>query len=82
MLARDVRYNEPRTALTPGPAGTEVMARILDQAGRANVIMEIALGQENSVRDLAAAHHFEVDAVRNDLAGIPRVVVLSRHGWK
>jgi hypothetical protein len=34
------------------------------------------------VRDLAAAHHFNADELRNDLAGIPRVIVLSRHGWK
>ncbi len=81
-LATEVRDHEPRGALTPGPAGTEVIARILDQAGRAGLILEIAYGQLEAVRDLAAAHHFNVDAVRNDLAGIPRVVVLSRHGWK
>jgi len=81
-LATEVRDHEPRRALTPGPAGTEVIARILDQAGRARIILEIAFGQLESVRDLAAARHFNVDGVRNDLAGIPRVVVLSRHGWK
>ena len=81
-LATEVRDHEPRSALTPGPAGTEVIARILDQAGRARIILEIAFGQLRTVRDLAAAHHFNVDGVRNDLAGIPRVVVLSRHGWK
>jgi len=81
-LAVEVRDHEPRAALTPGPAGTEIIARILDQAGRARVIMEIGMGQEAAVRDLAASHHFEVEEVRGDLAGIPRVVVLSRHGWK
>jgi len=81
-LATEVRDHEPRGALTPGPAGTEVIARILDQAGRARIILEIAFEQLGTVRDLAAAHHFNVDGVRNDLAGIPRVVVLSRHGWK
>jgi release factor glutamine methyltransferase len=81
-LATEVRDHEPRIALTPGPAGTEVISRILDQAGRARVALEIGFGQLDAVRDLAAAHHFNVDAVRNDLAGIPRVVVLSRHGWK
>jgi release factor glutamine methyltransferase len=81
-LAPEVRDHEPRGALTPGPAGTEVIARIFDQAGRASVILEIAFGQEDVVRDLAAAHHFNVDELRNDLAGIPRVIVLSRHGWK
>ena len=81
-LAPEVRDHEPRGALTPGPAGTEIIARILDQAGRAKVILEMAFGQETAVRDLAAAHHFNVEEVRNDLAGIPRVIVLSRHGWK
>ena len=81
-LATEVRDHEPRGALTPGPAGTEVIARILDQAGRARIILEIAFEQLGTVRDLAAAHHFNVDGVRNDLAGIPRVVVLSRHGCK
>src|SRR5262249_44498739 len=81
-LATEVRDHEPRGALTPGPAGTEIIARILDQAGRARIIFEIAYGQLDAVRDLAAAHHFNVETVRNDLAGIPRVMVLSRHGWK
>ncbi len=81
-LAPEVRDHEPRVALTPGPAGTEIIARILDQAGRARLILEIGFGQSDAVRDLAAAHHFKVDDLRNDLAGIPRVIVLSRHGWK
>jgi release factor glutamine methyltransferase len=81
-LATEVRDHEPRNALTPGPMGTETIERILDQAGRARVILEIAFGQENAIRDLAEAHHFAVEEVLPDLAGIPRVIVLSRHGWK
>jgi release factor glutamine methyltransferase len=81
-LATEVRDHEPRSALTPGPMGTEAIERILDQAGRARIILEIAFGQENAIRDLAEAHHFAVEEVRPDLAGIPRVIVLSRHGWK
>jgi len=81
-LATEVRDHEPRRALTPGPAGVEATARILDHAGRARLILEIGFGQEETVRDMAAAHHFNVEEVRNDLAGIPRVIVLSRHGWK
>ena len=81
-LATEVRDHEPRAALTPGPLGTEIISRIFDQAGRARVILEIGFGQSEAVRDLAAAHHFNVDELRNDLAGIPRVIVLSRHGWK
>ncbi|HEY6844228.1 MAG TPA: peptide chain release factor N(5)-glutamine methyltransferase [Thermoanaerobaculia bacterium] len=82
QLATEVRDFEPRSALTPGPAGTEAIERILDQAGRARLILEIGFGQAQLVRDLALARHFDVDEVRNDLAGIPRVIVLSRHGWK
>ena len=80
-LAVEVRDYEPRPALTPGPLGTEAIGNILDQAGRASVILEIGFDQEQAVRDIAAAHHFAVNEVRNDLAGIPRVIVLSRHGW-
>ena len=81
QLPVEVRDYEPRSALTPGPAGTEAIETILDQAGRAGVILEIGFEQEQAVRDLAAARHFAVKEVRNDLAGIPRVIVLSRHGW-
>jgi release factor glutamine methyltransferase len=81
QLAVEVRDYEPRGALTPGPLGTEAIEKILDQAGRASVILEIGFGQEQAVRDLAAAHHFAVNEVRNDLAGTARVIVLSRHGW-
>jgi hypothetical protein len=67
-------------ALTPGPRGTEIIDRILQQAGNAMVMMEMAMGQESAVRRLAAANRFQVDDVLADLAGIPRVVILSADG--
>ncbi len=79
-LQVEVRDHEPRVALTPGPRGTEVIERIFDAAGGAMVILEIGFGQEPAVREAAAARGFTVAEVRNDLAGIPRVVVSSRHG--
>ncbi|HEX7190327.1 MAG TPA: peptide chain release factor N(5)-glutamine methyltransferase, partial [Thermoanaerobaculia bacterium] len=93
-LATEVRDFEPRIALTPGPSGTEAIERILESCragfsppGRAEarptfpmLLMEVGFGQEQRVRDVAAAHHFTVDDFLNDLAGIPRVVVLSRDG--
>ena len=93
-LATEVRDFEPRIALTPGPSGTEAIERILDACragfsppGRAEarptsslVLMEVGFGQEQSVRDVAATHGFTVDDFLSDLAGIPRVVVLSRDG--
>lgn len=85
-LQVEVRDHEPRNALTPGPRGTEAIERILDQsrellAPDGRVVIEIGFGQEQLVRDLAAVKSFEVDEVVNDLAAIPRVIVLSAHGW-
>ena len=77
-LMTEVRDHEPHSALTPGPEGTETIERLLGAAPL--VIMEIGFGQERAIRDLAAAHGVRVDEIRNDLTGIPRVVVLSRHG--
>ena len=78
-LATEVRDHEPRMALTPGPRGTEVIERILAQARGATVLLEIGFGQEADVRAVASAHAYEVETVLPDLAGIPRVVVLSAH---
>jgi release factor glutamine methyltransferase len=80
QLQTEVRDYEPRVALTPGPRGTEIIERILQQAGNAMVMMEMAMGQESAVRRLAGANRFHVDDVIADLAEIPRVVILSRHG--
>jgi len=79
-LQVEVRDHEPRVALTPGPRGMEIIERIFDAAGAAMVILEIGFGQETAVREAAAARGFTVEEVRNDLAGIPRVVVSSPHG--
>lgn len=84
-LAPEVRLYEPRMALTPGPTGMEIIERILSQARsrlprHGLLVMEIGYGQEDSVRKAAEAETFVVDAVVPDLAGIDRVVVLSRRG--
>jgi release factor glutamine methyltransferase len=84
QLAVEVRIHEPRMALTPGPDGTELIERILDEAHarlapRGFVILEVGYGQEEAVRTLAATKRYDVDAFLPDLAGIPRIVVLSAH---
>lgn len=84
-LQVEVREHEPRRALTPGPAGTEIIERLLSQSKQqlapgGRVMFEIGYGQVAAVRDLAVASGFAVDEVIADLAGIPRTVVLSRHG--
>ena len=79
-LADEVRVHEPRMALTPGPKGTEIIARILDEASAKLAIIEVGYGQEAAIRRLAKSKQWDVDAFLPDLAGIPRVVVLSPHG--
>lgn len=84
QLAVEVRIHEPRMALTPGPAGTEIIERILDEAHarlepRGCLILEVGYGQEEAIRTLAAAKRYDVEDFLPDLAGIPRVVVLSAH---
>ena len=84
-LAVEVRIHEPRMAITPGPSGMEIFERILVESQtrlspRGHLILEIGYGQEDAMRGLAKDEGFAVDAFLPDLAGIPRVVVLSKHG--
>jgi release factor glutamine methyltransferase len=79
-LAVEVREHEPSMALTPGPRGTEIIERILTSAPAVPLLLEIGFGQEEEMRALADAHAFTIDTFLSDLAGIPRVVVLSPHG--
>ncbi len=83
-LAVEVRIHEPRMALTPGPRGTEIIELLLRDAHallapRGRVILEVGYGQEEAIRTLARAQRYEVEAFLPDLAGIPRIVVLSDH---
>jgi release factor glutamine methyltransferase len=85
QLAVEVRIHEPRIALTPGKRGTEIIDRLLEEARprlapRGVVILEVGYGQEEAMRRLAKRRRYDVDAFLPDLAGIPRVVVLSAHG--
>ena len=73
-----VRDHEPRGALTPGPRGTEVIERILEARRAPVVMLEIGFGQLEDVRRVATG--YEIIEIIRDLAGIERVVVLSRHG--
>jgi len=79
QLATEVRDHEPRLALTPGPRGIEIIERIVAQSRGAALLMEIGYGQEPDLREVAQRHGREVETIIPDLAGIPRVVVLSAH---
>lgn len=81
-LQVEVREHEPMVALTPGPRGTEIIERILDEARGllrpgGQVLMEIGFGQRDLLRDMAAAKRYDVERFIDDLAAIPRVIVLS-----
>lgn len=80
QLATEVRDHEPRGALTPGPLGTELIERILAGQRAPIVLLEIGFGQIEDVRQVAGG--YEITKVINDLPGIGRVIVLSRHGRK
>jgi release factor glutamine methyltransferase len=80
QLDTEVRDHEPQLALTPGPRGTEMIERILGARRAPIVMLEIGFGQLPDLRDVARG--YEIVEVINDLAGIERVVVLSRHGRK
>lgn len=80
QLADEVRVHEPLMALTPGPRGTEIIERILKETRPKLLMFEVGYGQEHRVRNLAEWAKWKVEAFLPDLAGIPRVVVLSPHG--
>lgn len=77
-LQREVRLHEPRMALTPGGDGLEVITQLLKDSPSRFLILEIGYKQVDSVHRAASEHGWDVAETRDDLAGIPRVVVLSR----
>jgi release factor glutamine methyltransferase len=85
-LPREVREHEPDAALFAGPTGIEVYERLIDQAGallrpEGLLVLELGYDSEDRVRDLLAAHPVWRDVrIRNDLAGIPRVLAAVRTG--
>ncbi len=80
-LAREVREWEPGGALFAGVEGLDVYRRLIPEAGRVLraggwLAMEFGFGQAEAMRELLGGWG-EVE-VREDLAGIPRVVVGRR----
>ncbi|HUY34702.1 MAG TPA: peptide chain release factor N(5)-glutamine methyltransferase [Pirellulales bacterium] len=83
-LDRDVRDFEPRSALVAGPRGTEVIERLIVQAGQRLVsdgwlLTEISPQLDAPVRELVTADgRFELGPTVKDLAGLARVVQARR----
>lgn len=79
-LAREVRDFEPALALTPGPTGLEIYARLIGGAPRVltpggSIALELGHDSAKSVTAMLIEAGFESIAVTPDLAGIPRVAV-------
>ena len=81
-LAPEIVRYEPALALRAGPAGLDVIGRLLPAAGATEALMvalEVGAGQAGAVAALTGDAGFAaVEAVR-DLAGVERVVVGRRH---
>jgi release factor glutamine methyltransferase len=83
-LSRDVRDYEPHHALVAGPSGTEVIARLVEQAGERLkpsgwLLMEISPQIEGAARELVTGDaRFELAPTVKDLAGLARVIQAQR----
>jgi release factor glutamine methyltransferase len=85
-LAPEIREHEPRTALVSGPAGTEVVARILKGAPAylrpgGWLLVEIGSEQGGAVAGQAAALRGLTETrVVKDYAGLDRILMARREG--
>ncbi len=80
-LMLEVRAHEPRFALDGGPDGLDAYRLVLPAIRRCLAdggigIVEFGIGQTDAVAALAKAASLSVAAVRADLAGVPRAMVL------
>jgi release factor glutamine methyltransferase len=86
LLSPEVCNFEPALALfAPGAGGDSVLARLFAQCAAlrsggpgVSLVVEIGFGQLDAARRHAVAAGLEIARVRNDYAGIPRVLVLRR----
>lgn len=82
-LDRAVRAHDPRRALDGGPDGLAAYRRLAAGvppvlAPGAALAVEVGIGQAEAVATLFAAAGLTVEAIRPDLAGIPRCVTARR----
>lgn len=74
---------EPWLALSGGPKGIEVIRRLMREAERVLrpgglLVLEIAETQPDFLRTFEIPHRLQVKSVEKDLAGMDRIMVLSR----
>lgn len=81
QLMPEVALHEPASALDGGPEGLSAYRAVIPQLPRlletgGTAILEVGDGQAAAVADLGQASGLDVLAIRADLAGIARAVVL------
>ncbi len=85
-LSSEVRDYEPAEAVFGGADGFELIRTLLQQSAallvrRGWLLMEFGAGQDDQVRAIVAEYPpLAVEAIRDDLQGIPRMAVIRRGG--
>lgn len=82
-LPAEVREFEPHSALFGGDAGTEIIERLLIETPdflteKGFLLFEIGFGQGEKVREIIDEKTWELCHILEDLAGIPRIVMLRK----
>ncbi len=82
-LAEEVKFFDPMAALDGGEDGldcyriiTEGLSKVMEN--HAKIFFEIGQWQEDDVTDLIKKNGFEVNEVRKDILGIPRVIGFNK----
>jgi release factor glutamine methyltransferase len=81
-LPREVREFEPHFALFGGDVGNEIVARLLADAPQflendGFMLFEIGFGQSETIKEMIDEKVWRLIEILDDLAGIPRIVVLQ-----
>jgi len=82
-LAEEVRLYDPLKALDGGDDGLDFYRRLVEGVpavmnNHAKIFFEIGKWQEKDVSDIIQAGGFEINDVRKDLLGIPRIISFNR----
>lgn len=78
-LACEVRDYEPKLALYAGKDGLDIYRRLIAEAHsyltpQGYILVEIGYGQKDAVAQIFEQHHFHVERIVKDYAGIERVI--------
>lgn len=84
-LEPEVRDHEPREALVPGRTGLEAYSRVAGAAREllapgGRLLVELGYDSESGAREAVAAAGLRTISVRDDLRGIPRILLAASRG--